>query len=200
MNGAQNEQQQGIYTEAQDHQRAQVPPGPTPVFNRKSPVLATLLSMMPGLGQVYVNLKGREKQGIVSEAEYSDLLEEVRQCLLRLRDPADGAKVILSVARGDEIYYGDETAGMPDLVVGFAPGYRVSWQTCLGGMPKGVVVDNKRRWSGDHCSLDPAHTKGTLLCNRALYVKEASILDIAPTVLKYLEVEVPENMDGKPLF
>ncbi len=154
-----------------------------------------------GLGQIYVNLKGREKYGLVEPGEeYERLLDELRISLLRLRDPQSGERVILSVTRGSEIYHGPCTDGMPDLVVGFAPGYRVSWQTCLGGMPKGVVVDNDRRWSGDHCSVDPEHTKGTLLCNRALFIEDAGIMDLAPTVLKYLGLEVPANMDGKPLL
>jgi predicted AlkP superfamily phosphohydrolase/phosphomutase len=154
-----------------------------------------------GLGQVYINLRGREKDGLVEPGEeYEQVIEEVRQSLLRLRDPENGKRMIISVSRGDEIYHGPYTDQAPDLVVGFAPGYRVSWQTCLGGMPEGIVVDNDRRWSGDHCSVDPAHTKGTLLSNRPLFVKDAGVMDIAPTILRYLEVEIPDDVDGRPLL
>ena len=76
MNGAQNEQQQGAYSEAPAQKESQAPPyGSAPNYgpgyqanasadlNRKSPVLATLLSMMPGLGQTYV---GYYQQGFIN--------------------------------------------------------------------------------------------------------------------------------------
>jgi hypothetical protein len=64
MNGAQNETQQGAYTDAQINQGPQV----SSSFNRKSPALATVLSMMPGLGQVYVGYYVQGFINIVSAA------------------------------------------------------------------------------------------------------------------------------------
>jgi hypothetical protein len=87
MNGAQNEQQQGIQTEVQDYQRAPVPPGPTPTFNRKSPVLATLLSMMPGLGQVYV---GYYQQGFINILVVAGTITVLSSSIMRGAEPFFG--------------------------------------------------------------------------------------------------------------
>ena len=78
-------------------------------------------------------------------------------------------------------------------------GYRVSWQTSLGGTPPGIVYPNMKKWSGDHGSYDYRTTAGVLVSSRKI-ASEARIIDIAPTVLKYFGVEIPKEIDGRPLF
>ena len=87
-----------------------------------------------------------------------------------------------------------------ELQVGMEDGYRVSWQTALGGTPAGIVYPNMKKWSGDHGGYDYATTSGVLLSTHPLAGDSASILDIAPTVLKYFGLEIPKDIDGKPLF
>ena len=82
-------------------------------------------------------------------------------------------------------------------------GYRVSWQTTLGGSPQGIVYPNMKKWSGDHGGYDFATTAGVLISNRPIAQRGASglsIIDIAPTVLKYFGLPIPGDIDGKPLF
>ncbi len=79
-------------------------------------------------------------------------------------------------------------------------GYRVSWQTTLGGSPAGIVYPNARKWSADHGGYDFAITAGVLVSNRPINTKTPGIIDIAPTVLKYFGVSIPGDIDGKPLF
>ena len=64
-----------------------------------------------------------------------------------------------------------------------------------------MFAANNRKWSGDHCSFDPEITCGTLLCNRALPLSDGlpSIMDLAPTILRLLDVPLPPDLDGKPL-
>jgi arylsulfatase A-like enzyme len=78
----------------------------------------------------------------------------------------------------------------------------VSWQTTLGGSPQGIVYPNSKKWSGDHGGYDFATTAGVLISNRPITRTESgpSIMDIAPTVLKYFGLPVPGDIDGKPLF
>ncbi|MGH9176322.1 MAG: alkaline phosphatase family protein, partial [Vicinamibacterales bacterium] len=87
-----------------------------------------------------------------------------------------------------------------DLQVGFHDGYRVSWQTTLGGSPPGIVYPNMKKWSGDHGGYDFAVTAGVLVSNRKLTGAPARIIDIAPTVLKFFGIAIPRDVDGKPLF
>ena len=79
-------------------------------------------------------------------------------------------------------------------------GYRVSWQTALGGTPQGIVYPNMKKWSGDHGGYDFATTSGVLMASRPIAVPAPSIIDIAPTVLKYFGLEIPKDIDGKALF
>ena len=77
---------------------------------------------------------------------------------------------------------------------------RVSWQTTLGGSPAGIVYANMKKWSGDHGGYDFATTAGVLISNKRLVSETPSIMDIAPTVLKFFGVQIPGSLDGKPLF
>jgi predicted AlkP superfamily phosphohydrolase/phosphomutase len=76
----------------------------------------------------------------------------------------------------------------------------VSWQTTLGGSPQGIVYPNMKKWSGDHGGYDFATTAGILISNRPVTRDQLSIIDIAPTVLKYFGIPIPADIDGKPLF
>ena len=156
-----------------------------------------------GIGQIYFNLRGRESKGIVSPgAEAKQLSDELSARLLTLKDPEDGAPVIRSVYKRDDIYAGDYLANAPELQVGMHEGYRVSWQTTLGGSPEGLIYPNMKKWSADHGGYDAATTAGVLITNRRVTTPAAapSIMDIAPTVLKYFGVPVPPGLDGKALF
>ncbi len=154
-----------------------------------------------GLGQIYFNLKGREGQGIVNPGEdYKRLADELSAKLLTMTDPKTGQRIVRNVYKRDDVYSGPYIDNAPDLQVGFEDGYRVSWQTSLGGSPPGLVYPNMRKWSGDHCSFDYQTIPGTLISNRPLTDADPRIIDIAPTVLKYFGIAVPKDIDGKPLF
>jgi predicted AlkP superfamily phosphohydrolase/phosphomutase len=154
-----------------------------------------------GLGQVYFNLRGREGQGIVSPgAEARQLADELSQKLLTMTDPEDGSRIVRAVYKRDDVYTGEYLQNASELQVGMEEGYRVSWQTTLGGSPQGIVYPNEKKWSGDHGGFDFATTAGVLIANRRLTRPEASIVDIAPTVLKYFGLQIPADIDGKALF
>jgi predicted AlkP superfamily phosphohydrolase/phosphomutase len=154
-----------------------------------------------GIGQIYVNLRGRESRGIVGPgAEASQLADALTARLLTMRDPEDGSPIVRSVYKRDDVYSGEYSSNAPELQVGMHEGYRVSWQTTLGGAPEGLVSPNMRKWSGDHGGYDFATTAGVLITNRRLASPTPSIMDIAPTVLKYFGVPIPADTDGKAMF
>jgi predicted AlkP superfamily phosphohydrolase/phosphomutase len=153
-----------------------------------------------GLGQIYLNLSGRERYGTVNPgAEARQLLEEMHQKLLAYRDPDTGKPVLEDVYLGTEIFHGQHLAGAPDLQLNFRDGYRTSWQTSLGAIPAGIIVANMRKWSGDHCASDPKDTQGIFFTNRRIENTQPSIMDIAPTVLALLGVRPPSRFDGRAL-
>jgi predicted AlkP superfamily phosphohydrolase/phosphomutase len=155
-----------------------------------------------GLGQIYFNLRGRETQGIVSPGpEYTALADELASRLRAdLRDPDTDQPIVRAVYKRDDVYSGEFLGAAADLQVGFEEGYRVSWQTTLGGSPQGIVYPNMTKWSGDHGGFDYATTAGVLVSNRPLSTTTARIIDIAPTVLEFFGVPVPTTLDGKPLL
>ncbi len=155
-----------------------------------------------GLGLIFINLKGRERNGIVEPGdEYRALCKEIANKLKQLKDPDTGENVVDDVFIGYEIYKGERTDDAPDLVVGFKDGYRVSWHTALGAIPYGVFEVNDKKWSGDHCSADPRKTKGIFLCNRKINSDLPGLVDIAPTVLSYFNLPYDKGkFDGKDLL
>lgn len=154
-----------------------------------------------GLGQIYINLMGREREGAVMPGKhYEEVCATIRSELKKLVDPVTKEKVVREVYLRDEIYSGSYLDKAPDLVVGFNDGYRISWQSCLGGMPPEIIQENRKNWSGDHCSFDPHITPGIILINKKIPLSNPHIIDIAPTVLKLLEVPIPKELDGKSLI
>ncbi len=154
-----------------------------------------------GLGSIYINLVGREKSGIVMPgAEYDDVRRRIKEGLEALVDDKTGAKPVTKVWTREEIYTGFDPNLIPDLRVGNALNYRVSWQSTLGAAPKDLLEDNTSPWSGDHCSNDPDLVRGIFFCSRKINRNDPAMIDLAPTVLHTLGVAVPPGMDGKSLL
>ena len=154
-----------------------------------------------GLGQIYFNLRGREARGIVSPgAEAGALADELRARLMTVTDPDTGARIVRNVYKRDDVYAGEYLQQASELQVGMEDGYRVSWQTTLGGSPQGIVYPNMKKWSGDHGGYDFEITAGVLITNRKVTRTSPSILDIAPTVFKFFGIQIPADIDGQPLY
>ena len=154
-----------------------------------------------GLGEVYINMKGRESQGIVNAGPEAEALKaELKQRLVQFTDPETGEHPVRRVLAREEIYKQFDPNMIPDLFVTNNDGYRVSWQTALGGIPKNLLEPNKQVWSGDHCSVDPEIVKGVFFMNRKLATTRAPyIADVYPTVLGTLGVKAPYALDGVEL-
>ena len=153
-----------------------------------------------GLGGIYLNFKGREGGGIVEEGSEADRVRKAIQSgLAEIPDAQTQRPAIRSVSRREDLYSGAFVGSAPDLLVNFHPGFRVSWQSAVGGFANSMIEDNTRRWSGDHI-VDPERVPGILFMNHAARRNEAQIVDLAPTILNYLGVPVPDSMEGKPLL
>jgi predicted AlkP superfamily phosphohydrolase/phosphomutase len=154
-----------------------------------------------GLGEMYINVKGRESQGIVNPGpEYDALKAELKSRLVTMTDMETMEHPVRRVLSREEVYRQFDPNMIPDLFVTNNDGYRVSWQTSLGGIPKNLIEPNKQVWSGDHCSVDPEIVKGIFFYNRKLATDRAPyIADVYPTVLGLLEVKAPYELDGVAL-
>jgi predicted AlkP superfamily phosphohydrolase/phosphomutase len=153
-----------------------------------------------GLAGIFINLKGREGQGIVEPGdEARQLVSELRLRLTGLRDDAGQAVAVHEALPRATAYRGPYVENAPDLIVGYASGYRVAWQAAMGKCGETVFTDNTRAWSGDHC-IHPKLAPGVLFSDRKLRTERAQIIDLGPTVLDLFGVQVPDYMDGTSLL
>jgi len=94
-----------------------------------------------GLNSLYLNVSGREGQGTVAAQDIEPLLAEVQKKLLDWIGP-DGNAVVERARLKHEVYTGPYSRLGPDLVVGYAPGYRASSETGLGKVPAATIEIN----------------------------------------------------------
>src|SRR5262249_55226431 len=152
-----------------------------------------------GLSGLYLNIKGREGEGIVPADEAGALSAELASALTGLTDPErQGALAIRRVLPREGVYRGPYLGEAPDLLVDFAEGYRVSWSSSLGGVAFGRFEDNVKKWSGDHI-IDPERVPGVLFMNRPFRQEGARLTDLAPTILGALGVPRGSAMEGESL-
>jgi predicted AlkP superfamily phosphohydrolase/phosphomutase len=152
-----------------------------------------------GLNGLYLNLKGREKYGIVEAKEADALLAEISGKLLTVRDPANQVQVITRVDAAADVYHGKYARSGPDALVGYTRGYRAGWKTILGAFPAEVFEQNTNPWSGDHC-IDYTQVPGILLSNRKIQMEAPALTDIAPTILAEFGIPQPSTMHGSPVL
>jgi hypothetical protein len=119
-----------------------------------------------GLNSIYLNIMGREGQGIVSADQVENFLGEIRNKLLDWKD-ADQTPIIQKMRLKHETYSGPYTRFGPDLVVGYSPGYRASSETGLGKVPAISLEPNTDHWGADHC-MDADIVPGVIFANRDL--------------------------------
>lgn len=151
-----------------------------------------------GLGGIYINRKGREAKGIVSDEEADALQRRIAKELGGLADAEKQTTAVRGVVRRMEAYSGPYADESPDLVVHFARGYRASWGTSLGGVSEDLFEDNVKRWGGDHI-VDPAEVPGVLFMNKAFETANPRLLDLAPTISTALGIAPSSGMEGRPL-
>jgi predicted AlkP superfamily phosphohydrolase/phosphomutase len=152
-----------------------------------------------GLTGVYLNQEGREAQGVVAKSDAAALKREISDKLSGLRDDELDQLAIRQAWPKETIYNGPYMDVAPDIVIGYANGYRSSWDAALGKVTAEVFQDNLKAWSGDHC-VDPALVPGVIFCNRKFESDDPGIEDLAPTTLGLFGQKPPAYMDGKDLF
>jgi predicted AlkP superfamily phosphohydrolase/phosphomutase len=152
-----------------------------------------------GLGGLYINIQGREASGVVPPAGAPALKQELIEKLAGLPDDDEGSVAINRAFDTAAVNPGPYADVGPDLTIGYAPGYRASWDAAQGKAAGPVIDNNTRRWSGDHC-LDPRQVPGVLFSSLPLASDRAHIMDIAPTVLALFGVEAPRYMQGRSLL
>jgi len=123
------------------------------------------------------------------------LLEKLREQLLAWHDLDSGRQVITSVFRTHPAAANQNIA--PDLLIGYAAGYRASWQTGLGEAPPNLIEYNNDAWIGDHC-VDPNVVPGVLFSSEKIQPNEPRLQDVTASILKRFGIPPPQGYKGRP--
>ena len=152
-----------------------------------------------GFNAVYINLQGREPQGSVDPNDRANLIQQIAEGLEQVLDPKTGERIIVKAYPGDSVYAHPDLQKTPDLVVGYAPGYRCSDESVLGTLTKNIVEDNRDKWSGDHC-IDYQHVPAMLLANKPVQNEAPALENIAASVLAEFGIKKPADMTGESIW
>ncbi len=150
-----------------------------------------------GLNGIYLNQRGRESNGIVSQGEESQrLLDELESELLKWVDPETGSQVVTLLTQTARDFKGHAASNGPDAIIGYNRGYRTSWKSPLGEFPLPVLTPNSDAWSGDH-SIDYRLVSGVLLTNRKITLDQPALFDLTVAVLDEYGVSKLPEMIGQ---
>ena len=148
---------------------------------------------------LWLNLEGREPNGVVKPSDADAVLDDLSGALLDLQDPASGKKVIAAVHRRDEIFSGPHTNLAPDLMLDtWSAGYRVApgrekSESIVA--PPEALAGVRETWSSDHRPLGIFVAAGPDIERGSS--SELQLQDVCPTSLALLESAVPTDLNGK---
>jgi len=150
---------------------------------------------MPTEYAIYINLEGREPQGVVRPGKaYLSLREDIRQELLGLTDPRTGRSVIKEAFLREEIYQGPYVDSAPDILFQLEPGYLATHTSASGDFVQDVSSEGR----GCHAKEGIIVAAGPHIA-QGRAIAEAHIIDLAPTILHVVGLPVPKSMDGRVL-
>jgi len=152
-----------------------------------------------GFNGLYINQEGREWSGMIGPGKRVELMKRISAELEGITDSETGVRPVAKVYPRQEVYSGDYTFEMPDLLVGYTPGYRSSSASVLGETGKPTIDLNPYAWSGDH-SMAKDMVPGTLFSSHALRKADPNIVDLPVTILDFFGIGKPGQMDGRSLF
>jgi predicted AlkP superfamily phosphohydrolase/phosphomutase len=147
-------------------------------------------------GQVYLNVAGEREHGIVGKDAYEDLRDEIAAAALAYRDPQDGSQVVSTVYKREDVFQGVSASRLPDLVLHTDRARYVSFGHADFGSNK--IIEPSTGQTGHHHMVGITALKGPGV-RSGLVLPEASLLDLAPTILHYMGLPVPSYMDGRVL-
>ena len=151
-----------------------------------------------GLNCLYISRSDREVDGIVAPERSEDLLRDLKRKLESVTDPASGRRVISNAYITSQILPGPLPAYAPDMIIGYARGFRASWETTLGSYPQDVITDNLDPWSGTHC-IDPSAVPCSFLSTLSLSVQDPDLRDMGRSIAGLFDVpDLPAG--GRDIF
>jgi len=148
---------------------------------------------------IVLNLKGRQPHGIVEPgSDVKDLCDRIQLALLEITDPRNGKKIIERIYRREEVFKGEFSERMPELIVQYNRDYRGGKDTTLPLFSDIPATDFDFQ-SGDHDENGIFIAQGPHI-KKSIELEPAQIQDLAPTILYAMGLPVPDDMDGRVLL
>ena len=152
-----------------------------------------------GLSSLYINVSGRSRVGVVSPMDTDNLIGEIREKLLTVRDTEKGTPVFSNIYTSKD-FSGESIRNAPDISFGFDGLHQVAKSVAAGAVGTDMFEDNMDKWGGEHASSDVQRLPGIFFCNRAVEADDPNHVDLGVTALGYLNADVPTDFEGRDLF
>jgi predicted AlkP superfamily phosphohydrolase/phosphomutase len=127
------------------------------------------------------------------------VVSRLKRELEALRDPETGRKPVARVYERDEVYTGEMKHTMPELLVGYTPGFRCASRSVIGATGQTTIDVNPWAWSGDH-SMARDLVPGTLMSSKPVAKRTPNIVDLPVSILEFFGIDKPPQMDGTSIF
>ena len=151
-----------------------------------------------GVSSLYLNQQGRETGGSVPQDQADNIINQIRDKLLELKDDTTGEKVFTNIYTKHD-YKGEAIDEAPDICFGFSRYYQLAKSSARGAVVEGWFEPNDDKWSGEHAAADSAWCPGIFFSNKKVENPKPTILDLGVTTLAYLERDVPADFEGVKL-
>jgi predicted AlkP superfamily phosphohydrolase/phosphomutase len=153
-------------------------------------------------GNFYVNLQGREPNGIVSPEDYEAVRQRIIDGLMTLRTPDAGRPMVARAYRREELYHGAKLDFAPDVIAQWAD--YAYWGRGSYGSQKPVFEPARAFDFSDQPLMGSHRPDGILIAHgphirSGVEVSNARLIDLAPTVFRLLGFAPPVEMDGRVL-
>jgi predicted AlkP superfamily phosphohydrolase/phosphomutase len=154
---------------------------------------------------VWINLAGREPDGIVPSPDYADVRDRVADALLSWQHD-DGRPVVEHVWRREEVLYGEAAARAPDLLLELAlvDGYSPSCLRSGGPGPAIRRLAPHEHGAGKGAGMNGAHRRDGVVLLAGPGIRAigdlgvCDIVDVVPTLLAATGMAIPDGLDGVP--
>ncbi|MEH7384232.1 alkaline phosphatase family protein [Bacillus sp. JJ1521] len=175
----------------------------------------------PGHSHIFVNLKGRDPEGIVEPEDYEKVQEEIISALLAMRDPETGEQIVSIALKRNEgrtvgIFEGAGYERVGDVLFDMKEGYCANPMVYPAEIkyPDGTsrVIANleefepcelNRHFTGYHLALPAVESMHAALMiagpgvpKGVEFEQPMNIIDIAPSLARLINIPIPRNAEG----
>ncbi len=130
-----------------------------------------------GYNGIYLNIKNREKEGVVKLKDVFNIKKDIKTRLENLINPYTKTRVVKKIYYKEELAISEKDTNAPDLFVGYHTGIRASWDSAVGATAKEVFSKRQSKWRGDHL-FDATDVPGVFFISKRVALNNVKITDI----------------------